>query len=47
MSLGTFHTWQVAVHREKFPEKIPFRLTRMLVEAMEVPVARYGSSREE
>lgn len=24
------------MHREKFPEKIPFRLTRMLVNAMEV-----------
>lgn len=24
------------MHREKFPEKIPFRLTRMLVKAMEV-----------
>ena len=28
--------FEVAVHREKFPEKIPFRLTRMLVTAMEV-----------
>ena len=28
--------FEVAVHREKFPEKIPFRLTRMLVSAMEV-----------
>jgi len=28
--------FEVAVHREKFPEKIPFRLTRMLVRAMEV-----------
>ena len=40
-------TRQVAVHREKFPEKIPFRLTRMLVEAMEVPITRYRFSREE
>ena len=24
------------MHREKFPEKIPFRLTRMMVKAMEV-----------
>ena len=24
------------MHREKFPEKIPFRLTRMLTHAMEV-----------
>jgi len=28
--------FEVAVHREKYPEKIPFRLTRMLVNAMEV-----------
>ncbi|KAJ9436636.1 Target of rapamycin, partial [Diplonema papillatum] len=28
--------FEVAVQREKFPEKIPFRLTRMLVRAMEV-----------
>ncbi|EEB07626.1 phosphatidylinositol kinase Tor2 [Schizosaccharomyces japonicus yFS275] len=28
--------FEVAMHREKFPEKIPFRLTRMLVNAMEV-----------
>merc|ERR1712185_25769 len=28
--------FEVAVHRDKFPEKIPFRLTRMLVAAMEV-----------
>ena len=28
--------FEVAVHREKFPEKIPFRLTRMLIKAMEV-----------
>ena len=27
---------QVAMTREKFPEKIPFRLTRMLTNAMEV-----------
>ena len=26
----------MAIHREKFPEKIPFRLTRMLIKAMEV-----------
>jgi serine/threonine-protein kinase mTOR len=30
--------FEVAMHREKFPEKIPFRLTRMLVNAMEVCV---------
>jgi FKBP12-rapamycin complex-associated protein len=28
--------FEVAMHREKYPEKIPFRLTRMLVNAMEV-----------
>jgi len=28
--------FEVAMLREKFPEKIPFRLTRMLVKAMEV-----------
>ena len=28
--------FEVAMQREKFPEKIPFRLTRMLVAAMEV-----------
>jgi serine/threonine-protein kinase mTOR len=28
--------FEVAAHREKFPERIPFRLTRMLVKAMEV-----------
>ncbi|KAF7308485.1 Serine/threonine-protein kinase TOR [Mycena chlorophos] len=27
--------FEIAMHREKFPEKIPFRLTRMLTEAME------------
>jgi FKBP12-rapamycin complex-associated protein len=27
--------FEVAMRREKFPEKIPFRLTRMLVNAME------------
>jgi FKBP12-rapamycin complex-associated protein len=30
--------FEVAMHRDKFPEKIPFRLTRMLVMAMEVSV---------
>lgn len=29
--------FQVAVLREKFPEKVPFRLTRMLQKAMGVP----------
>eukprot|EP00163_Fabomonas_tropica_P020651 TRINITY_DN36542_c0_g1_i1.p1 TRINITY_DN36542_c0_g1~~TRINITY_DN36542_c0_g1_i1.p1 ORF type:complete len:924 (+),score=262.11 TRINITY_DN36542_c0_g1_i1:217-2772(+) len=28
--------FEVAMHRDKFPEKIPFRLTRMLTKAMEV-----------
>lgn len=28
--------FEVAMTREKFPEKVPFRLTRMLVNAMEV-----------
>ena len=28
--------FEVAMTREKFPEKIPFRLTRMLTNAMEV-----------
>lgn len=28
--------FEVAMHREKFPETIPFRLTRMLTDAMEV-----------
>jgi hypothetical protein len=28
--------FEVAMQREKFPEKVPFRLTRMLVNAMEV-----------
>eukprot|EP00760_Papus_ankaliazontas_P006497 PhM_4_TR13063/c0_g1_i1/m.63637/K07203/MTOR, FRAP, TOR; serine/threonine-protein kinase mTOR len=28
--------FEVAMHRDRFPEKVPFRLTRMLVSAMEV-----------
>ncbi|KAL7753608.1 phosphatidylinositol kinase- protein kinase tor1 [Sorochytrium milnesiophthora] len=28
--------FEVAMHRDKFPERIPFRLTRMLIKAMEV-----------
>ncbi|MCJ1306656.1 phosphatidylinositol kinase- protein kinase tor1 [Agyrium rufum] len=28
--------FEVAIHREKFPERVPFRLTRMLTYAMEV-----------
>ena len=33
--------FEVAMTREKFPEKIPFRLTRMLVNAMEVLFINY------
>lgn len=28
--------FEIACHRPKFPEKVPFRLTRMLIKAMEV-----------
>lgn len=28
------------MHRDKFPEKVPFRLTRMLIKAMEVAGVR-------
>jgi len=28
--------FEIAMHREKFPERIPFRLTRMSTQAMEV-----------
>merc|ERR1712157_379961 len=28
--------FEVAMHRDKFPERVPFRLTRMLTKAMEV-----------
>ncbi len=28
--------FEIAIHRDKFPEKVPFRLTRMLCNAMEV-----------
>ena len=28
--------FEVAMHRDKYPERIPFRLTRMLINAMEV-----------
>ena len=28
--------FEASMHREKFPEKVPFRLTRMMVKAMEV-----------
>ena len=34
--------FEVAMHREKFPEKIPFRLTRMLTHAMEVGRRPFG-----
>jgi len=34
---------QVAMTREKFPEKIPFRLTRMLTNAMEVRMELYSN----
>jgi len=33
--------FEVAMTREKFPEKIPFRLTRMLINAMEVIVVSF------
>lgn len=37
--------FEVAMTREKFPEKIPFRLTRMLIHAMEVHwFAKKGTS---
>ena len=35
--------FEVAMIREKFPEKIPFRLTRMLTNAMEVSLDRFYS----
>ncbi len=40
--------FEVAMHREKFPEKVPFRLTRMLTRAMEVSgiEGSYGSTCE-
>jgi FKBP12-rapamycin complex-associated protein len=28
--------FEASMHREKFPERVPFRLTRMMVKAMEV-----------
>ena len=34
--------FEVAMTREKFPEKIPFRLTRMLINAMEVLGKNYN-----
>lgn len=36
--------FEVAMTREKFPEKIPFRLTRMLTNAMEVGSGCMGSA---
>lgn len=33
--------FEVAMTREKFPEKIPFRLTRMLINAMEVVLTSF------
>lgn len=36
--------FEVAMHREKYPEKIPFRLTRMLTHAMEVRHSMRASS---
>ena len=39
--------FEVAMTREKFPEKIPFRLTRMLVNAMEVSAATVQDTRRE
>ncbi len=36
--------FEVAMTREKFPEKIPFRLTRMLTNAMEVRSGCLGHS---
>lgn len=36
--------FEVAMHREKFPEKVPFRLTRMLTHAMEVSHNKAGST---
>ena len=38
--------FEVAMHREKFPEKIPFRLTRMLTHAMEVGCTSLAECRD-
>jgi FKBP12-rapamycin complex-associated protein len=35
--------FEVAMHREKFPEKVPFRLTRMLTHAMEVSACLFDA----
>ena len=37
--------FEVAMRREKFPETVPFRLTRMLVNAMEVSAVEGASHR--
>ena len=37
--------FEVALHREKYPENVPFRLTRMLVNAMEVPIIFWEGTR--
>ena len=37
--------FEVALHRDKFPERVPFRLTRMLVNAMEASHRKYGHSK--
>jgi FKBP12-rapamycin complex-associated protein len=31
--------FEVAVHREKYPEKIPFRLTRMLTKVIDYAIS--------
>lgn len=36
--------FEVAMMREKFPEKVPFRLTRMIIGAMEVGFFRTNFS---
>lgn len=38
LSLQSLSCWsaQASMNREKFPEKVPFRLTRMMTKAMEV-----------
>jgi FKBP12-rapamycin complex-associated protein len=34
--VAAHNCFEVAMHRDKYPEKVPFRLTRMLINAMEV-----------
>jgi FKBP12-rapamycin complex-associated protein len=36
VSFSVSDCFEVAMAREKFPERVPFRLTRMLINAMEV-----------